>query len=689
MNKKIILSIFLVLLVAISISAVSAADDANATDDSSNETVVAEPKTIEVTGETAADIQSAIDEANDGDTISLKENGVYDVNATKFNLTKQVTVKGNNATLNVDGAGQGGADATFIANKAGTGFECITFINTNGPKTYGEKISGVAIQLAIENGTVDNCNFIDFSSGVYGRGAAFCTITNSYFNGSSTSVTNGGAKESGTKAVNLMGSHDITVTGCTFEGQVLDGISIASNSGNNIMTDNTFINNCYAIYFGGASTQGCIIANNSFINCGYCEDAEGNVIFKDLPVLSTQKAANGYQILENTFVAREGSVLLKAESGNTAHGYPSKIGDINITNNVITVAEGADADSITFVALLSNSGALSPYAPIAIVNNTIDSGVTPVSVWYADWDATIKDNETNATTNIGVIIAAADPAATAISVVSVATADQKIVIELADVNKDLLAGKVIAATLNDEELGNFTTDENGQVTIDATADGVYAFAFAGEDTLGASEASITFTSTASAKKVSVVVAESTNITAPTVPAERTGEYYTYQLTDEEGNPLVEKELKIGFNGHVYNATTDENGQAKTQINLVAGGYTFAVCFLGDDEFEPSFEAAKVTVVKQTGSLTAPTKSFKASASKTLTTTFKDDKGNLVANKKVTFTVNGKTYTAKTNAKGVASVKVTLTTKKTYSYTVKYAGDNIFNAITKTGKITVK
>ena len=278
MNRKIILSLLAVFIVAISLSAVSAADDVavdDVTTDAGIEEVAATDDVVLTDGEekTGDDIQTLIDDAEDGGEVDLGVDQVYNVADGKiFNITKKVTVKGTNVVIKASGASQGGSGALFIANVAGTGFDGITFVNTDGKKTYGQQVSGYAIQLAIENGTVNNCKFLDWGSGVYGRGAAFCTISNSYFNGSSEKVTNGGTKEYGTKAINLMGSHDITVKDCTFEGQVLDGISIASNSGNNIMTGNTFIENCYAIYFGGASTQGCVIANNTFIRCGWCED---------------------------------------------------------------------------------------------------------------------------------------------------------------------------------------------------------------------------------------------------------------------------------------------------------------------------------------------------------------------------------------------------------------------------------
>ena len=103
-----------------------------------------------------------------------------------------------------------------------------------------------------------------------------------------------------------------------------------------------------------------------------------------------------------------------------------------------------------------------------------------------------------------------------------------------------------------------------------------------------------------------------------------------------------------------------------------------------------WKAIKVKVTKTKTKLTVPKKTFKkAKKVKKLTATLKDQFGKVIKSKKVTFTVNGKKYTAKTNKKGVATVKVKLSKKKTYKVTVKFAGDKTYYAVKKTGKVVVK
>ena len=172
---------------------------------------------------------------------------------------------------------------------------------------------------------------------------------------------------------------------------------------------------------------------------------------------------------------------------------------------------------------------------------------------------------------------------------------------------------------------------------------------------------------------------------------RIGKYFEVKLVDDKGKELANKTVYIGFNGRVYERQTDENGEAKLQINLgYQGDYTFAIAFLGDDNYTGSFEVAIIKVSKQSPKLTAPSKTYKSTAkTKALTATLKSANGNAISGKKISFTVNGKTYTATTNAKGIATVNVSLNNKGTYSFVAKYAGDGMYQASTVSNKLIIK
>ena len=170
----------------------------------------------------------------------------------------------------------------------------------------------------------------------------------------------------------------------------------------------------------------------------------------------------------------------------------------------------------------------------------------------------------------------------------------------------------------------------------------------------------------------------------------TPSYYEVKLIDQNVNPVINRTIQIGFNGKIYDRTSDENGIAKVKLTLAyTSVYTFAVYFLGDESYASAFDVSTVTIIKKNATITPKTVSYNVNAkTKTLTATLKDKNNKALANKKVTFTVNGKTYTATTNSKGVASAKISLSKKGTYTFTAKFAGDNIYNSVSKKGKLTL-
>ena len=176
-----------------------------------------------------------------------------------------------------------------------------------------------------------------------------------------------------------------------------------------------------------------------------------------------------------------------------------------------------------------------------------------------------------------------------------------------------------------------------------------------------------------------------------INGKKAGKNYSITLKDSKGNVLAGKQVLISFNGKIYKRTTNAKGVASVKIALAKKGtYPVVVSFLGDEKYNGSFAVAKVKVNPQKVKLTIPKKTYKRSKkTKYLYATLKATNKRAIKGKKLTFTVNGKKYTAKTNAKGIAKVKVKLSKRKTYKFTVKFAGDNTFKKISKKGKVVIK
>jgi hypothetical protein len=105
----------------------------------------------------------------------------------------------------------------------------------------------------------------------------------------------------------------------------------------------------------------------------------------------------------------------------------------------------------------------------------------------------------------------------------------------------------------------------------------------------------------------------------------------------------------------------------------------------------------VDLEKKPITIKASSKTFKASVKtkkytvslSTIVGSSHDGKIYLKSGKYVTLTVNGKTYTAKTNSNNKATFKITgLSKKGTYDATIFFKGDKTYDEKEKTVKLTI-
>ena len=134
---------------------------------------------------------------------------------------------------------------------------------------------------------------------------------------------------------------------------------------------------------------------------------------------------------------------------------------------------------------------------------------------------------------------------------------------------------------------------------------------------------------------------------------------------------------FNINGVNYNVKTDINGIGVLSINLKPGNYKLKILNkLTGEICEYNVKILTTLTANNLAKYYKGSEKFKA--------TFKDKNGNLLKNTNVKFTVAGKTYTVKTNAKGVATLNINL---KPGKYTI-----TILNTKTnekKTNTISIK
>ena len=178
-----------------------------------------------------------------------------------------------------------------------------------------------------------------------------------------------------------------------------------------------------------------------------------------------------------------------------------------------------------------------------------------------------------------------------------------------------------------------------------------------------------------------------------------GKTIKFKLLDANNKPVSGVSVKVTYGKSVYYKTTDSQGFVSLVVNTqTAGTYKSSLYFAGNDKYKSVSVPFSVKVNKKPITITAKAKAFKATVkTKTYVITLKTKKCSsangkiyLKSGKKVTLKVNGKTYTAKTNAKGQATFKITKLTKKgKFTANIKFSGDSTYKAVSKNVRITIK
>ena len=166
------------------------------------------------------------------------------------------------------------------------------------------------------------------------------------------------------------------------------------------------------------------------------------------------------------------------------------------------------------------------------------------------------------------------------------------------------------------------------------------------------------------------------------------------LTDNSSAPIAGATVKYTVNGgEEQTITTGEDGKAT--ITGLTGEVTIAVNYEGNESFKPisdskffNFTEEPVVPAKVATKITAPKVSAVYNVAKNLVITLTDKDGKALANKKVTVKVGTISKTLTTNTKGQVSLNVATLVPKTYTATVKFAGDDAYLASSVSPKLVV-
>ncbi len=277
------------------------------------------------------------------------------------------------------------------------------------------------------------------------------------------------------------------------------------------------------------------------------------------------------------------------------------------------------------------------------------------------------------------------------------------VITLTDIDGNAVVGAVISYSINGADTVNDTTNEAGQIVIAGlSGSGSIAINYEGNDSFNPNSTMLEFTIPEPQNNDT----NGTNGTTPVTPTKvatklaaskvtatyNVAKKLVITLTDKKGKKLANKKVTVKVGSISKTLKTDKNGKVSLNIaSLVPKTYTATVKFAGDSSYTASTVKPKVVVNKAKVKIAAKAKTFKVKTkTKKLTATLKNNKGKVMKNTKLTLKVGKKTYTVKTNKKGVATFKITKLNKKgKYTGTIKFAANKYFKALSKKVKITVK
>ena len=263
MKKLMFISILILLL--ISISAVSASDDLNQNITETNDIDISNDNILSAsTPRTFTDLQGQIMKTSAGSTLTLYDDYAYTEGTDRtigiaiYSTTKDIIIDGNGHTLD----GKNTARILYV-NEGATN---IVVKNLNFINGYQDSGAG-AVFWKGESGTITDCNFTsnsaDKSGGAILVSTSKVTITNCNFEKSVSKSQSGGAIYCNDQATQT------TITNNRFTSNSVKtcGAGVGSAGANNIIANNVFTDNTAgesgaAIYTSGKNSK---INNNQFI----------------------------------------------------------------------------------------------------------------------------------------------------------------------------------------------------------------------------------------------------------------------------------------------------------------------------------------------------------------------------------------------------------------------------------------
>lgn len=191
-------------------------------------------------------------------------------------------------------------------------------------------------------------------------------------------------------------------------------------------------------------------------------------------------------------------------------------------------------------------------------------------------------------------------------------------------------------------------------------------------------------------KITVKKVLKTKLVSPKIKTyPKTSTKYTVTLKDENGKAISKQKVIIQLNGKKYTKKTNAKGQASINVKFSkVKSYNVKTTFKGAKIYKKSSATGKITVQKIATKITAPSMESIPNTSKDYVVTLKTGTGKAMAKQSLKITLNGKTYTKTTDAKGQVTIQTKFADENTYNVSVTFAGSSIYKNSKATGTVKV-
>ena len=640
-------------------------------------------------------IQPAIDAANPGDTIILKGNFVH----CHFIINKTINIIGTPETSlgpcphhQTEGAGSFGV---FYITEEGSGsvFEGITFLNTAKATTPFSFLIRGANDITISNCSIDYLESDENKfQAIVIENSNNVKISNLIINNSINGIT-------------IINSSNIEISNCIISNNINQAVFVSGDSNNVTIKGNSIENNGNC-GINLTAVNNVVILNNCIENNGLIDDNSGSGIYVNANI--TKLVVKGNIFINNGLHAilydyrcrnlnnEDGADLLTDVDNNYFEGHTSMLlhhriyiehsqGDLkyDAENDVYgPVGDGLYIESKSYV-----------YMKHALIFNDVPCGFTYYTTkipWtlaapgnHGEYDLSLKLNLKQIKNGLYQV--------------SIVDSKGNIANDFNSVDIPIFLNQYSTVTPQKGDTCVIVSIKNGVGTADfrnlygsfKTTGNVITAVFPGMS----QKVVDNYYTQLNIKDANIPINPTTKLTSSKITTfPLSDKYLSVKLTNSKGKVISGEKVTFKFNGKTYTSKTNSNGIAKVKVSLsTKKTYSVTISYAGSDVYKSSKTTTKIIVKSgsKKSKITASNMKVKKNTKKTFKLKLTDGStGKTLKSQKVVVKLNGKSYTIKTNSKGIAKLAIKLTNVKKYKVSVKFLGNDDYKAVSISKTITV-